>query len=350
MEVQNVVDKKKAGYRFAVLYIISIILLALIFTALWNAFSSPVRLASKGNLSNSTSEESVLLRHDELLHAHLKKLQQFDDNYTILLTNSAGRLELDSLNKLIENGETSLSNMIDSIENQKKSFDNQANAASLDTITSAFRSALVNRKSLGYMRIALSGEIANLSSDERELLKSKMELQTKNKAILALENQIKIQSQVIPDNNTLSATEIRLNGEIETLKSDLEKEKEKSSNLVTLNNSLSKDNNQLTVMLTEVKSNVAKSENQERADRSKNDLLQNKISDLNAELIFAKIDCNLTRANASQIISNSRQRRDLLQESLTQLNNLSSSNSVSIQKRVREKLSQLQNIVATVRD
>ncbi len=78
--------------------------------------------------------------------------------------------------------------------------------------------------------------------------------------------------------------------------------------------------------------------------------LNDKIDGLNAELSLAKIDCNLTRANGKDIIYNSRQRRDLLEESLTSLKNLANSGNPVIQRMVKEKMQLLQNIAATVRD
>ncbi|MDQ6761795.1 MAG: hypothetical protein M3015_04100 [Bacteroidota bacterium] len=78
--------------------------------------------------------------------------------------------------------------------------------------------------------------------------------------------------------------------------------------------------------------------------------LNDKIDGLNAELSLAKIDCNLTRANGKDIIYNSRQRRDLPEESLTSLKNLANTGNPVIQRMVKEKMQLLQNIAATVRD
>ena len=78
--------------------------------------------------------------------------------------------------------------------------------------------------------------------------------------------------------------------------------------------------------------------------------LQEKIQYLNADLYFAKIDCNLTRADAQQIISNARQRKELLSESLTMLNTLSAYGDASIQKKAKEKILHLNHIATALHD
>lgn len=347
METQNRLERKKLKYGFALIYIISIVLMALIFTALWNMLGSPAPIASNDK-SSAPSEEYELLKQDELLHDGLKKLQLLDDNYAMLLTDSADRKVLDSLNQLINNSETSFKNTLNSIERQKKTSGVLSNSVRLDSIISSFRLALNNRRSVGYIREALLGENVNVSEDKRELLKLKMELQSKDNRILALEDQIKTPKKDIPDDNI--SNNLDNQKEIESLQADIRKADEKNSGLLTLNNSLTKDNNRLTSQVNELKSNTAISEGQKKTERSRNDILQNKIDDLDAKLIFAKIDCNLSRADAKQIISNSRQRKDLLQESLNALNNLSHSSNLSVQKKAEEKLNQLKTIVATIRD
>ena len=104
----------------------------------------------------------------------------------------------------------------------------------------------------------------------------------------------------------------------------------------------------MTAQLTKLKSVPAKADVTEPTDKIKS--LNNKIDDLYAQLSLEKIDCNLTRANGKDIIYNSRQRRVLLQESLTSLKNLANSDNPFIQRMVKERMQLLQNIAATVRD
>lgn len=159
-----------------------------------------------------------------------------------------------------------------------------------------------------------------------------MELQKKDNRILALEDQLRLQKQSTSDNSS-NASEVQLKNEIQVLQAGLRKEEEKISSLLALNNSLTKDNNRLTAQFNDLKSNTSSlPKGQEGPESSKNNNLQSKIDDLDAELKFAKIDCNLSRADAKQIISNFRQRKDLLQESLNTLNTLSHSNNITIQK------------------
>ena len=348
MKTQNIVERKKLKFQFAVLYIVSILLLAMIFTALWDIFSFPKQMDSRDK-PGGTSEEYEILKQDELLHASLNNLQQLDEKYTILIADSAGRQALDSLKQLIHNAEVSFSNTIDSIERQKRTFNISSNAVRLNSIISAFRSALNNRRSSSYIPGTLSGENVDFSTVKTKLLKLEIELQNKDNMILALEDKIKIQKTGTP-NNFSNPLDIRLKKELKLLQADVKKQEERVFSLLALNNSLTKDNNRLTAQLNDLRSNTAVSTGQERTKGGKSDNLQNKIDGLEAELIFAKIDCNLSRADAKQIISNFRQRKDLLQESLNALRNLSHSKNVTIQKKAKEKLNLLQSVASTVRD
>ena len=78
--------------------------------------------------------------------------------------------------------------------------------------------------------------------------------------------------------------------------------------------------------------------------------LEQKVQDLNADLYFAKVDCNLSRADAQQIISNARQRKELLSESLAMLTSLSASGDAGIQKKAKEKIAHLNHIATALHD
>ncbi len=114
---------------------------------------------------------------------------------------------------------------------------------------------------------------------------------------------------------------------------------------------LKADNNNLVSQVTEYKkSSSLQKEDAKAAAENKINTLEEKIQNLNADLYFAKIDCNLTRADAQQIISNARQRKELLSESLTMLNMLAASGDAGTQKKAKEKILHLNHIATALHD
>lgn len=88
--------------------------------------------------------------------------------------------------------------------------------------------------------------------------------------------------------------------------------------------------------------------NESKTDRSAE--LTSKIEELEAALRLAEVNCNLTRADAREIIYNSKQRKALLENSLNILRNLSASPNQTVQKKAREKMTELKTIASTIRD
>jgi len=83
---------------------------------------------------------------------------------------------------------------------------------------------------------------------------------------------------------------------------------------------------------------------------AKNVNLERRSAELADQLLFAEVDCNLSRADARQIVYNDRQRKDLLTDALTTLTSLCKSPDEAIQKKAKEKLALLKNIAAAVHD
>ena len=76
----------------------------------------------------------------------------------------------------------------------------------------------------------------------------------------------------------------------------------------------------------------------------------NTVDLLNAELRLAEANCDLSRADAHQVVYNARQRQELLTEALGILTQLEQSPDVEIQKKARQKMAELRSIVSTVHD
>lgn len=352
MKSQIVSDKKNLKLRFAILYIVSLVLLSVIFITFWNMHGADEKIVSVKS-STGTSEEYQIIKQDESLHKGLIELQQLDAKYASQFANSANKESLDSLNDLIGTAENSFSNIIGSIENQRNTFADPANRAMLDSITNSFRVALNNRRTNGFMRTAVASLNNNNGTDQREVLKLKMDLSNKNDQILTLENSLKNVKSDASDNSSEALATAQQ--QAQSLQVDLAKAKQTVTNLSSQNNTFSKDNNRLIAQVAELESNN-KSDGQKtpagenNTNNANNATMLNKIEDLNTQLAFAQVDCNLTRADPRQIIANSKQRKDLLQEALNSLNNFARSNNAAIQKKAKEKLVLLQSIASAAHD
>ncbi len=354
MKSQIVSDKRNLKLRFAILYIVSLVLLSVIFITFWNMHDAQEKTISVADPSGN-SEEYQIIKQDELLHKGLIELQQLDSKYASQFANAASKESMDSLNDLISTADESFGDVIGSVENQRNTFTNAANKIMLDSITNSFRVALNNRRSNGFMRKAVSALNSNMGTDQREVLKLKMDLSNKNDQILTLENGLK---NVKSDASNNSTEALATAQQVQSLQADLAKAKQALTNLTSQNNTISKDNNRLTAQINELELNnktdgqkTAAGDNNTNNTNNSNDAnMLNKIEDLNTQLAFAQVDCNLTRADPKQIISNSKQRKDLLQEALNSLNNFARSNNAAIQKKAREKLVQLQSIASAAHD
>jgi hypothetical protein len=78
--------------------------------------------------------------------------------------------------------------------------------------------------------------------------------------------------------------------------------------------------------------------------------LQRQSAQLNDDLRFAEVDCSLSRADAKQVVYNSRQRKELLTDALTTLNELVKSPDAEVVRKARERLITLRSIASTVHD
>ncbi len=77
---------------------------------------------------------------------------------------------------------------------------------------------------------------------------------------------------------------------------------------------------------------------------------EHRVAVLDAELRLAEVNCDLSRADARQIVYNAKQREGLLSAALTILNQLMLSPDAEIQKKARQKMTELRSIVSTVHD
>ena len=86
------------------------------------------------------------------------------------------------------------------------------------------------------------------------------------------------------------------------------------------------------------------------ADQTRTKALERQSAQLNDDLRFAEVDCNLSRADARQIVYNAKQRKELLTDALSTLNELVKSPDEEVQRKAKERMNLLRNIASSVHD
>ncbi len=337
LDPEKLEEKKKLKSRIAILYIGSIILFILL-AILW-FHNSPKSETLANGTSRQDAENIALLNQDELLHQSLKNLDQLDISYAKLVAAGADSVTLNNLDNLINTSETAFSDLIDSISNQKSFFKNQVNAERSDNILYAFVSALNYRKSNSSLRTSFFGNNKNLQGDTLKILQLQANVQNKTETIDYLMSQLNFKNHL----NTFLPNELSIEPKMKpgSMQAIIKRQRDSIQILLSVYNSLIKDN---TSMASQLKTKT------NDTDADKINSLNSKIDDLYAELTLQKVDCNLTRVSGKDIISTARQRKDLLQESLNSLRNLAGATNPVVQRKVKDKMLQLQNIAATARN
>ncbi len=181
------------------------------------------------------------------------------------------------------------------------------------------------------------------------------DMQKKDERIALLERDLRAKENAAAQPGQAEKTQAgiaaaQLEKEKESLQKNLKEEEMRNTGLLDLTRSLKSDNEKLLAELNKSKKNNISDDASAQTARNKINSLQDQIDELNAALNFASIDCNLTRADARKIISNSRQRKELLADALRSLQDLSRSGNTDVQKKAKEKLAELNQIASTVRD
>lgn len=203
------------------------------------------------------------------------------------------------------------------------------------------------KRSLDSIRTVNSSlNIANTADDfvpdRKAFLQMRDELMDKTNRIALLKSSIEIMSKQA-DKTTVGIGADRVN-EIQV--ADAALLEKKVTELTTGNQRLQQEIERLRKLPVE----VAKNTTTEELLLSKNTALQQKVNNINAELQLVMVDCNLSRVDATQIISNSKQRKQLLSEASTILTNLSASSDAVIRNKVKEKIVRLNQVAANTRD
>ncbi len=178
--------------------------------------------------------------------------------------------------------------------------------------------------------------------DRKAFVQMQDELMDKTNRIALLESSINILSKKSAMNTSGNVAD-RMN---ETQVADAALLEKKVNELTAGNQRLQQEIERLRKLPVE----AAKNSTAEEILLSKNTALQQKVNTVNAELQLVMVDCNLSRVDATQIISNSKQRKQLLSEASTILTNLSGSSDAVIRNKVKEKIVRLNQVAANTRD
>ena len=304
------------------------------------------------NFNTSTSTAPVnydmLIANNNVLSSRINVLQQLDQKFADKLSESGDKKILDSINLQIFVQEEVFRGTIDSIFlNSASQPDTNLNILSNNMISS-YRSILNNRQAITGLRNAINLNSTNLSPNKKELLKLQNELQQKSNQLLTLENSIKSMDKEKGNSSSITQKNDVQESNSSALKKNIVDLENKVYLLTSTNYILKQDNEKFLKAQTDVaKLNNSSSD---LNFKNKNIALQKNVDMLDAELRLARVDCNLTRVDASQIISNSRQRKELLSEASGILTSLSKYDDADIKKKVHDKITRLNQVAANSRD
>lgn len=345
MNSKNFTTSRSVRLKFVGLYLVSITLIAVIFYFLWRPGDKRIFRDPATDPESTIIDRNILIA-DALLHSRISRLQLLYQQYIKIASDSTSLLNLDSINTVITNAENSLKTTIDSLdfESRRIALKNQNGYTS---ILSSFRSILQSSRMLHDLQAEMTDSTDSFTTEDQALLGLQQQLIEKELRIADLESQIR---QGYPAYTSYSAPSNDQTEEEEYLKSALTAEKMKTEDLTANVNSLKNENEILTTQLNELRKSSSSNDATNSNLKNRNIFLERQVEDLSSALRFAKIDCNLSRADAQQIISSARQRKDLLIEALTALNDLSRSKDVVIQEKAKDKMNQLNRIATTLRD
>lgn len=339
MEPLNIAERRKKLITLGILVTVTVVLLV-IAAASFRQFGAVDTSIAAGKPATD------LLAMDENLHNQLNKLQQLDQQYAAMLTDNAAAKNFDSLNKAIAAQEDVFRTAIDSLERTGNAIEDESSRDEALRMISSFKYLLQSRKSIATLRNAVAVSNPAFSADEKQLIQLQNELMDKDEKISDLETSLalaEIKQQPAPTpaaapvNNTANETRLREN--MVLLES-------KIATLTETNNALKEQYDQLK-QRAEQNKNTASAE----ADlKTRNNSLQQKIDDLNAELRLAQVDCNISRVDATQIISNAKQRKQLLSEASSILTDLSTVNNADVRQKVKDKIAKLNQVAANSRE
>lgn len=291
---------------------------------------------------NKGNEQAVLklLSVNEKLQQQLAVIQQLDVQYAGSLSDTSFSATTDSIGQLILLEENNLRNAITVAEVEGSEWKDTSLTTHIEKMLTAYRRLMGNRKAAAALRNMASIKSTGLAPDEKQLLNLQNEVLEKSSRIASLEmalSQMKNTQQQAPVNND----------NIAGLMQNVAALENKILSLTTQNNGLQQENERLHKTQADMSRSAG---SVEQSLKEKNMVLQQRIDDLAAEIQLVKVDCNLSRVDATQIISNARQRKQLLNEASEILTNLSASGNTDVNRKAKEKIKKLNQVAGTFRE
>jgi len=334
MKENNKIPGNKKNVTFAIFYLATIILVILFFTFFYHK-TPPTKTANTNEINNSAPQKQLLSETDILLNK-LLQLQKADEHYASLFVQSSVSPAMDSIDTQISIEESDFKNVIDSFSQNKNNYSG-GDEILFKKINEYFNQTLENRRAIGNIRYALAAGNFDLDSNQKKWLQLNSDLIAKNKRIKDLENLLQ------SNTDNINTQTDKSNAEIAPLQATINRQQSENDNLKQNIKSLN------TTIIT-LQSDLASKESSSTKNQETSSADLEKIQQLNDEIQLAKISCNLTRADAQQIISNSKERKELLTNALKSLVSLSKSDNPEIRQQANGKLKELQRIAGTIRD
>ncbi len=343
-------ERKQKLRRFSVYYCLSVAAICVIAFAFADGLGDKQQTAA-GKGGNGFSSKAFAA--DSVLHNRLTELENMDNSYAaalIKLKTREGMRAADSLRRALPTAEQDFQFALDSVSHLSKTDSNAALRQTVDF----FAVAYANRaKRIPFPKAALNQLPAALPPSVMEpvdvLIKNNPELKgemlKKDIRIADLEAALSQMKKFSPaangkqDDAKGSTANLQLQEDYQTLQRNYKALAETNTRL--RNAAVSTGNAPAT---------DAPESEPVKAARARAVKMEQQLQEMNADLSFSTVDCNLSRADVNQIIYNGKQRKALLQQALDILTSLKKSSDEEIQKRALQKISQLNRIAMTVRD
>lgn len=333
----NLPERTKKIILFGILLSVTMGLVFLLGTSLTDTGNKETTI---NTIPNKANDENIqLIRINEALQSKLAALQSLDKQFAESITSENFIAKRDSINGLIQLQEAALATAMEQYSQQENNFTDTVINEGFNKMIAAYKATLDSRTANSKMRNALAMQNNSFSTDEKAMLTMQDALSQKENMISELKASLKLLAN---NNKTISKNDhtAELQNNITTLENTL-------AALTATNNSLKNDHDRLLKQQNESSKNAGSNE---MMLKEKAVALQQKVDWLNAELQLAHVDCNLSRVDAAQIISNAKQRKQLLSEASYILTNLSATANDDVKKKVKDKIVKLNQVAANSRE
>lgn len=190
METNSTSNKKSLKLKFAALYILSLALVAFIFSVFIPRITSSGTLVNATPLENDGEQGNDLLNKVELINTQYKKLKQLDQEYSGSMIDSADAGGLSNLNSDIIKAEKQFLIKIDSLDAIARAYTDKKSSAKLSDFIESFRLVMNDRASMQAFKTAVFSK-GNTNTGQQNMLMMQSEIQARNGRITILEKQIR---------------------------------------------------------------------------------------------------------------------------------------------------------------